>query len=86
VSESDELLDTRKAAAYLGLAAVTLRQWRWRDAPGQPPFLRVGTRAIRYRRRALADWAIARESQSQDRRQKSHGSDGRATRRTRGDR
>ncbi len=84
MSEPDELLDTRKAAAYLGLAEVTLRTWRWRGAPGQPPFVRVGTKAIRYRRQALAEWALARESQSQDGRQKSHGSGRREARRTRG--
>jgi len=82
--ERDELVDTREAARYLGLAEVTLRQWRWLGVPGQPPFLRVGSRAIRYRRQALAEWALRRESQTTKQASKSHGPGKREARRARG--
>jgi len=83
VSDAAELVDTRTAAAMLRPAEVTLRQWRWRRSPGQPPFVRCGTRSIRYRRQTLAAWALERESQSRS--QKSHKPGGRQTHRARGD-
>lgn len=84
MSEPDELLDTREAARYLGLAEVTLRQWRWLQRPEQPPFLRVGSRTIRYRRQALAEWALRRESQTTKQASKSHGPGKREAHRGRG--
>ena len=84
MNESDELIDTQAAAKFLGVAAVTLRQWRWRRAPGQPPFLRCGSRSIRYRRQALVAWAMDRESQVK-KRMKSHEPGRREARRARGD-
>jgi len=82
VSDAVELVDTREAAAMLGLAEVTLRQWRWRRLAGQPPFVRCGTRSIRYRRQALAAWSLERESQSRNKKSTKPG--GRQTRRARG--
>lgn len=84
MSASDELVTTRQAAAILNLAEVTLRQWRWLDSPEQPPFVRCGARAIRYRRQALAAWALERESRP-TKHKKSHGPGRHETRRARGD-
>lgn len=84
VSKCSELVNTREAATYLGLAAVTLRQWRWRGQHGQPPFVRCGSRSIRYRRQALEQWARQREVKA-GAGKKNHEPGGRQTRRARGD-
>lgn len=84
MSEPDDLVDTREAAAFLGVAAVTLRQWRWRRHPWQPPFLKCGTRTIRYRRQSLETWARRREVEVQPGR-KDREPGGRQTRRARGE-
>ena len=41
-----KLLDTREAAAFLGLSATCLEHWR--GLRKGPPFVRVGPRAVRY--------------------------------------
>ena len=53
ISERDELLDTKEAAAYLRLQPHTLEVWR---CTGRYPlqFIRVGGK-IRYRRRKHLD-------------------------------
>jgi predicted DNA-binding transcriptional regulator AlpA len=48
-----ELLDTKQAAAYLGLAQITLAQWRQMDTG--PPYVKLG-RAVRYDVADLAHW------------------------------
>jgi excisionase family DNA binding protein len=48
------LVTTKEAAVYLGLAEVTLRQWRGQGRG--PRFVRAG-RAIRYREADLDAWA-----------------------------
>lgn len=83
VSKSNELLDTTEAAKFLGVARVTLRQWRWRRCPWQPPFVRCGTRSIRYRRQSLEQWALERESLNRGS-GKDRGPGGRQARRARG--
>jgi hypothetical protein len=52
-NERDELLDTKQAAAYLGLQPHTLEVWR---CSGRYPlkFIRVGGK-IRYKRRQHLD-------------------------------
>lgn len=45
----DRLLTEKEAAALLGLQPSTLRRWRSVGQPGQPEFVRVAGRAIRYR-------------------------------------
>lgn len=47
---TDHLLTTKEAAKYLGLSKAFLERDRWAGAT--IPFLRVGSRAVRYR---LAD-------------------------------
>ena len=79
MSKTNELVDTAEAAKFLGVAGVTLRQWRWLRYPWQPPFVRCGTRSIRYRRQSLEEWALERERAGKDR-----GPGGRQTRRARG--
>lgn len=53
----DGLLDPKVAAAYLGLAVLTLADLRCKG--GGPKFCRVG-RLIRYRRSALDAWVNSR--------------------------
>lgn len=59
------MLDTKKAANYLGLSVATLEAWRTRG--GGPVFLKLG-KAVRYRIADLESFlnARARTSTSQD--------------------
>lgn len=43
-----DLLDEREVAKALRIALNTLRNWRWRG--GGPRFVKLGKRAVRYRR------------------------------------
>lgn len=54
------LIDTIQAAARIGVAPITMRLWRWRRNPHQPPFVRVGARSIRYESAALDEWLASR--------------------------
>lgn len=56
----DELVNTRQAAAILGLSPTTLEVWRSRKAQHQPGYVRVGARSVRYSRAVLAEWIEAR--------------------------
>ena len=51
-------LDTKSAAALLGLAPSTLE--RYRSAGGGPVFCRLAERLVRYRREDLAEWEAER--------------------------
>jgi len=57
---NDELVDTRAAAAMLGISPTTLEIWRSRGAGDQPEYVRVGARSVRYSRAVLAAWIEAR--------------------------
>ena len=50
----DELLDEKGAGKVLRKPSATLRDWRYRGIG--PPYVRVGPKSIRYRRRALEAW------------------------------
>ncbi len=43
----DRLLTTKEAATYLGVSAAFLERDRWAGA--RIPFIRIGSRAVRYR-------------------------------------
>ena len=43
-----DLLDEREVAAALNVALNTLRNWRWKGEG--PRFVKIGKRAVRYRR------------------------------------
>lgn len=45
---SSDLLDESEVAATLNVAVQTLRNWRWRGEG--PRFVKLGKRAVRYRR------------------------------------
>lgn len=45
---SADLLDESEAATKLSVAVQTLRNWRWRGEG--PRFVKLGKRAVRYRR------------------------------------
>lgn len=49
-----EMLDTRAAAAFIGLTDRTLEGWRRRGAG--PPFIRVNAKVVRYLRTDLMTW------------------------------
>ena len=47
----DRLLTTKEAARFLGVSSAFLERDRWAGA--RIPFIKVGTRAVRYRRQDL---------------------------------
>jgi len=49
-----ELLNTKKAAAYLGMRPSTLESWRSHGKG--PPYIKMGPRMIRYRVYDLNNW------------------------------
>jgi len=61
-----ELLTTRQAAHYLSVSMAFLERDRWAGA--RIPFVRVGSRAVRYRRQDLDRFVAGqlRESTSDD--------------------
>lgn len=60
VEQGESLVDTNDAAKFLGISPTTLAIWRWRNRPGQPPYIKVG-RAVRYRMESLRAYAEQRE-------------------------
>lgn len=54
-----DLVDERQAAAILGCAVQTLRNWRWRGLP--PRASKIGKRMVRYHRADLAAFIDAGE-------------------------
>lgn len=54
----NRLINEHEAADYLGYSVRALQNWRHRG--GGPPFIKVSSRTVRYRRRELDDWANAR--------------------------
>ena len=56
-----ELMDTRQAAAVLGVQPRTLEAWRLRGSG--PRYVQVG-RLVRYRRAAIERWLAERERSS----------------------
>lgn len=65
-SDPDALVRESEAAAFLGFTPRALQLWR--QTGGGPRFVRVSSRAIRYRRRDLVAWAEARLTHSTSRR------------------
>jgi predicted DNA-binding transcriptional regulator AlpA len=65
-ASANPLLDTRGAAAYLGLRPATLESWRYTGGPagGGPPYIALGRRRIRYRRADLDAWLESRTRRS----------------------
>ena len=57
---TESLVSTADAAARIGMAEITLRLWRWRDNPHQPPYVRIGARGVRYDVGALDKWLASR--------------------------
>lgn len=51
MQQPPKLLTTKQAAAYLGVAEITLRRWR-SEGNVRLPFVRIGGR-VRYSRAAL---------------------------------
>jgi len=54
----ESLFTTREAAQYLGLAKITLDIWRSKGLP--PTYIKIGNRAIRYRREDLDAFILER--------------------------
>lgn len=55
----DNLLTTKEAARYLGMSEAFLERDRWTGDP-KIPFVRVGSRAVRYERSALDNYVRGR--------------------------
>jgi predicted DNA-binding transcriptional regulator AlpA len=61
--QDDPLLDEKEASAYLGgIGLRTLQRWRAANLP--PRWVRIGTRAVRYRKSALDAFLAAGEWQA----------------------
>lgn len=54
----DRLINETDAADFLGYSIRALQNWRVRG--GGPPYVRISSRSIRYRRRELNAWAEGR--------------------------
>ena len=57
-----QLLTTKEAAKNLGVSAAYLERDRWAGA--KVPFIRLGTRSIRYRPQDLEDFVNSRRMSS----------------------
>ena len=55
----DNLLTTKEAARYLAMSEAFLERDRWTGDP-KIPFVRVGSRAVRYERSALDAYVRSR--------------------------
>lgn len=55
-----QLMKSDEAEKMLGLKPYTLRTWRSRNTPHQPPYVMVGPTAVRYNPEALLDYIDAR--------------------------
>lgn len=53
-----KLLTTKEAAKYLGVSETFLERDRWKGA--EIPFVRLGSRAVRYDLAALEDFIASR--------------------------
>ncbi len=54
--DESEVVTTPAAERLLGLGPGTLPCWRSRNVPDQPPYIRIGRKAIRYRRADLIEY------------------------------
>ena len=52
----DTLLTRREVAEILGFQANTLARWAWKKEG--PPFIKVGTKSVRYRASELRAWVL----------------------------
>jgi predicted DNA-binding transcriptional regulator AlpA len=61
----DEAVNTAEASRITGIPVCTLHTWRSRGAG--PPFLKLGSKSVRYQRRALFEWmAVHRRRNTAD--------------------
>ena len=58
----DQLVTEKEAAKFLGYSVRALQNWRLRG--GGPPFVKVSSRSVRYRRGDFRDWAHERRRTS----------------------
>lgn len=58
----DRLLSTKEAARFLGVSTAFLERDRWAGA--RIPFVRVGSRAVRYEQSALAEYIAKQRRRS----------------------
>ena len=54
MSENQEFLTVREAAAFLRVTRITLQNWR--DSGEGPPWVRLGPKTIRYRLSSLMSY------------------------------
>ncbi len=59
---TNQLLNTKQAAKYLGVSAAFLERDRWAGA--RIPFIRIGTRSVRYRVADLEQYIESQTHQS----------------------
>jgi predicted DNA-binding transcriptional regulator AlpA len=56
--DSDDMLDTKRVAAWLGMSVITLEIWRSKGKG--PPFIKLTPRMVRYRRKDVLYWLAKR--------------------------
>lgn len=57
---SQKMLTTRFAAAYIGMSEHWLKASRFRPELDGPPFIKIGTRSVRYSSMDLDEWLSQR--------------------------
>lgn len=57
-NDIDRLLRENPTASFLGVSTRALQSWRCRGCG--PPFVRISSRAVRYRLRDLIEWSKSR--------------------------
>ena len=60
--DTDALIAERQAAGLLGLTPSALQAWRQRG--GGPPYVRISSRCVRYKRSDLRRWVDERVESS----------------------
>ncbi len=63
-NDPGDLLTTEQAASLLQLSPRTLR--RWRSEGKGPPYVRLGSRRVRYRRQAIEAWLREHETEAEE--------------------
>lgn len=59
--ESEPLIDTKAAAAFLGISPITLGIWRCDPDKDQPAYIRCGAKSVRYAPAELRRWVASLE-------------------------
>ena len=62
---TSDMLNQREAAKLIGVSPFTMNGWRHRRTG--PPFIRISSRCVKYRRADVLAWLEARRVETSDR-------------------